>query len=209
MHVSDNENLNKNLQTAHGFSDDNLKDLCRHLPEEKQCQLRNLFQQYRQLQIKNDELIKVKNHSEKLGNRYTILFKYAPIGYFIFDTNGFILSVNLAGADMVSSRCEDMLGKSLAQYLDRESIQMFNTHTRCVFDTKVSQICELILHREDGSLIFVQMKSTAFLDEEGVYNQFHSAVTDITEQKKAYILLETQRDLAVALENLNDLDQLV
>ena len=51
-----------------------------------------------ELEMQNEELQRARAAAEEASEKYYDLFDFAPVGYFLWDAEGRILEVNLAGA---------------------------------------------------------------------------------------------------------------
>ena len=54
-----------------------------------------------ELEIQNEELKNARDKAEDLLDKYTTLFDFAPISYFIIDKNGIIYETNFSGAKLL------------------------------------------------------------------------------------------------------------
>ena len=54
-----------------------------------------------ELEMQNEELQRAQAAAEEASEKYHDLFDFAPVGYFLWDAEGQILEVNLAGAALL------------------------------------------------------------------------------------------------------------
>jgi PAS domain S-box-containing protein len=142
-----------------------------------------------ELEMQNDELLKTQMELEESRNKYMDLYDFASIGYFSFDRNGLILEVNLAGADLLGVERANLLKAPFSHYITRDDQDIFWLHHRDVFETKTRQICEVRLKRKDGKWFYARLESIAQWDSEGNFNQLRTAISDISELKRAEAVL--------------------
>lgn len=144
------------------------------------------------LEMQNETLIEAQAEMEKSRSRYTDLFDFAPVGYFVLDEQGCISEVNLAGAAILGLERANLLKKRLSTFIARESQDEYYLHRIKVQDTKTKQSCELRLNRKDGDF-FVQLDSIAIESTEGKLPYLSISMIDITRRKLAESKLEQYR----------------
>lgn len=108
-----------------------------------------------ELEVQNDELLRVQEELELSRNRYAELFDFAPVGHFTFDARGVIREVNLTGTRLLGIERELLTGKSFVDFLaDPEGAELFSTHLANVLRGEGVQKCEMRLKTSDGSLVY-------------------------------------------------------
>ena len=73
-----------------------------------------------ELEMQNEELHARRRQSQELSDKYSDLFDFAPIGYFLLDQSGQILEVNLAGAALLAHDRGDVVKRRFAQFVAME-----------------------------------------------------------------------------------------
>jgi PAS domain S-box-containing protein len=147
-----------------------------------------------ELEMQNDELLKTQMELEESRNKYMDLYDFASIGYFSFDRKGLILEVNLAGADLLGVEKANLLKTPFSRYITREDQDVFWLHHRRVFETNTRQICEVRLKRKDGEWFYARLETIAQRDSEGNFSQLRTAISDISELKRAEAVLRKAHD---------------
>jgi len=138
-----------------------------------------------ELEMQNEELRKAQVELEESRNRYYDLYDFAPIGYFTFDQKGLILEVNLAGADLLGVERRYLMKMASSRFVAPEDQALFSCHRNKVSESKARQTCKLKLVKRDGTPFYAQLESIAVQDTEGNFNQIRTAITDITDLKRA------------------------
>ena len=138
-----------------------------------------------ELEMQNEELRKAQVELEGSRNRYYDLYDFAPIGYFTFDQKGLILEVNLAGADLLGVERRYLMKIAFSRFVASEDQALFSFHRNKVSESKARQTCKLKLVKRDGTPFYAQLESIAAQDTEGDCNQLRTAITDITDLKRA------------------------
>ncbi|VVB55339.1 Chemotaxis protein CheY [uncultured archaeon] len=138
-----------------------------------------------ELEIQNEELRRAQNELEESRNRYSNLYDFAPIGYFTFDKNGLIIEVNLTGAHKLGVERSFLIKKPFLFYITFSSRDVFSQHLRKVFGTNTRQTCEIKLVDKNKNQFDARLESLLVQDSGGNFSQCRTAITDITEIKKA------------------------
>jgi PAS domain S-box-containing protein len=152
-----------------------------------------------ELEMQNEELRRAFLEVEESQRRYLDIYEFAPIGYFVFDINGFITEVNLTGASLLGGERSRYINTPFSRYVERHDRDRFNLYFRQVLEKQCSDTCEIALNKRDGTVLFVQLKSQVGKDSKGNIRQLLTAITDITErtlaEKKTKVSEERYRGL--------------
>ena len=126
-----------------------------------------------ELGMQNEELVRTRDNLYEIKNKYQELFDYAPVGYFIIDTDSRVLEVNHAGVRL--------LGKP---GIRGGSLVIFNDYLNQLFSSRRPQNFEVEV-RADGSRAWVHWRSKPIKNKDGNTDCILGVGQDITEQKKA------------------------
>ncbi|MBB1318900.1 PAS domain S-box protein, partial [Shewanella sp. SR43-4] len=96
-----------------------------------------------ELEMQNEEL-KQARITERLYYRYTELFEFAPIAYFVFDLNGMISQVNLRGASLLGIDRDHLVGKPFSHYVTAQYREIFKRCLGKAFSGSGIQSCEVL-----------------------------------------------------------------
>jgi PAS domain S-box-containing protein len=138
-----------------------------------------------ELEMQNDELRRVLAELEESRSRYSDLYDFAPVGYFVFDRNGVILELNLTGAVLLGSERAGLIKKPFRLFVAGDFQDQFYLHRKKVFDTGVKQTCEIKLTRKDGSQFYGLLESKAVADGKGDSVRCRTIISDITKRREA------------------------
>ncbi len=126
--------------------------------------VRELQIQQIELEAQNAELRKTQVQIEGSRQKYSDLYDFAPVGYFVIHEKGVILDANLSGALMLGmDRCL-LIKKHLDTFIVEECKDIFFSHIRKVLRTRKPETCELRMVNKDNNQFLVQLKSTIALD---------------------------------------------
>ena len=137
------------------------------------------------LEMQNEELRKAQDELEEARNKYANLYDFAPIGYFTFDKNGLIIDVNLSGANKLGVERSFLIKKPFSLYVAFNSRDVFYLHLGQVFKTRARKTCEIKLVDKNKNQFYAQLESLLVQDRGVNFSQCRTALSDITERKKA------------------------
>ena len=113
-----------------------------------------------ELEMQNEELHRARTEAEEASEKYYDLFDFAPVGYFLWDREGRILEVNLAGAALLGLDRSVASQKRFGQFMASEYRGPFADFLTRVLAAHSMQSCEVKLQR-DGSLVWALIKGIA------------------------------------------------
>ncbi len=138
-----------------------------------------------QLEMRNEELSKAQAEIEHSRRKYSDLFDVAPVGYFTFDQKGVIVEANLTGAELVGVERSFLINKPFNLFVEPGFQDVFLLHSRKACSKGTGETCELKLKREKGVPFYALLKTLPVEDGEGNWTECRTAITDITEHKRA------------------------
>ena len=152
-----------------------------------------------ELEMQNEELRKAQEEIEESRNKCSDLYDFAPVGYFTFSQAGEIAEVNLTGASLLGIERTKLLRGSFSTFVDPEFRSLFRSHRLSVLKKGKKERCELKLIKKGGKSFYASLESISIPHGKGF--RIRSAVSDITELKKAQEEAETEHSLRIAIEN--------
>ena len=176
----------------------------KELEEEVRQLLREAELRERELELQNQRLRKTQRDLEAYRDRYVDLYDRAPLGYVTLDDDGYVQEVNLAGATLLGVARDALIGYALGDYLAQEDRDAFLAHVRQCAGERREVTCELRLVSRSGQAFTTQFHSVPV---EGPTDETFckTAITDITERRRAEESLEAERNLLRTLiDNLPD-----
>jgi PAS domain S-box-containing protein len=166
-----------------GLEDDQLKDP-RKVPTEQV-----------ELEAKVEELRRSREELEASRNKYALLYDFAPVGYFTFDREGIIQSVNMTGVRLLGIERSSLIDQRFEHFVADEDCFLFANFVRTVFAGQGKETCRLRLAARDPQPLYVRIE--AMLTESG--EECLAVLVDITEKKRAeQALSESEYNLSKA-----------
>jgi DNA-binding CsgD family transcriptional regulator/PAS domain-containing protein len=153
-----------------------------------------------ELEMQNKELCKARDDMETMLARYTDLFEFAPISYFILDCGGLVVSANLMGSGLLGIEPLLLKGRRFEHFLSAASRPDLAGFLERVFKSLVRETCEVVLQKEDESQILVQIEALAT----GSGLECRVALMDITERKRAVESLRKEKEATEALLKMGE-----
>jgi len=137
-----------------------------------------------ELEMQNEELQRAQAVAEEASERYHDLFAFAPVGYFLWDVQGHILEVNMAGAALLGLDRSRVVQKRFGQFVAMEHRASFADFCRRVLLADAKHTCEVEI-LNDGQAVAVLVEGVAVQDRRGHRRVCRAAVIDISQQKRA------------------------
>jgi len=137
-----------------------------------------------ELEMQNEEPQRARALADEASEKYHDLFDFAPVGYFLWDREGRILEVNMAGAALLGLGRGAVVNKPFGQFLATEHRATFAEFCQRVLATEEKQTCE-VKFPHNGQVIYALVEGIAARDHQGQRVLCRAAVVDITERKRA------------------------
>jgi PAS domain-containing protein len=133
-----------------------------------------------ELEMQNEELRQAYENSEIALKKYTMLYDFAPMGYFTLDANGMISDLNFTGAEMLGERRFSLINSSFRSFVVDESKQAFNDFFTKISNGNTKESCRVILGYNNTQVTYVYIEGIATGDE----RKFLLSSVDISGFKK-------------------------
>jgi PAS domain S-box-containing protein len=137
-----------------------------------------------ELEMQNEELQRAQTEASEVSEKYYDLFDFAPVGYFLWNQEGRILEVNLAGAALLGLDRRTTARKRFGQFVAPQSRETFVDFLKSVLVGEDKQACEIVLLR-DGRPIDVLIEGIAAHGGHGESISCRAAVIDISQRRRA------------------------
>ena len=120
-----------------------------------------------ELELQNEELRRTQFELSMLHDRYFDLYDLAPVGYCMVDQSGKILEANLTMATLLGLTRNLLCERSFARFVAGSQQDTYYLFSKKVFETDLTQTCELEMVKGDKTLIWVSLAATPALDTDG------------------------------------------
>lgn len=105
-----------------------------------------------ELEMQNEELQEAYHTVEKALEKYTMLYDFAPAGYFTLDKDSIICDVNFTGAEMLGERRFALSGANFRLFVSEDSKSAFDNFFKEVYAGHGKESCALKLGSYEESL---------------------------------------------------------
>lgn len=169
--------------TWHVQHEEELSQKKERLEAEAQDRSRDLMEAYQSLRSEVTERKRAELALRESERKYRQIVELAYEGIWVLDRNGFIRFANPKIAEMLGYGPEEMIGRSIYDFVDRE----FVPTQKYFIERKKQGIKESYdteLRRKDGTKLLAMANGAPILDEEGYFYGSVSMLTDITERKR-------------------------
>jgi len=118
-----------------------------------------------ELEMQNEELRQANDTAEEALKKYTMLYDFAPMGYFTLDSDGSICDLNFTGAEMLGDKRFKLINSNFKLYIAEGSKSEFNQFFKKVFASNSKESCELTLGYNGRPLCQVYMEGVVIGDD--------------------------------------------
>ncbi|HLN21061.1 MAG TPA: PAS domain-containing sensor histidine kinase [Bacteroidales bacterium] len=138
-----------------------------------------------ELEMQNEELRIATDIAVSASEKYTMLYDFAPVGYFTLDQSGVIREVNLTGALILGKDRESLTGQKLKDFISPDTSEVFSEFYIKLLETGIKQTCYSRLTFRDKPSIYCHFEGIIAENDNCLV-----AVIDVTEQKRAEQILK-------------------
>ena len=133
-----------------------------------------------ELEMQNEELRLANETAETALRKYTILYDFAPMGYFTLDHEGGIHELNFTAAEILGDKRISLLDSNFKLFVSEESLPVFNDFFEKIFISNAKESCEVMLGYDENPLCPVYMEGIVTGDD----RKCLLSVLDISDFKK-------------------------
>ncbi|MFO7369732.1 MAG: hypothetical protein R6X09_05620, partial [Bacteroidales bacterium] len=118
-----------------------------------------------ELELQNEELREAYDTAETALRKYTMLYDFAPIGYFTLNSEGSICELNFTGAEMLGEKRHSLINSNFKLFVSVDSLPVFNTFFSKLYTGEAKESCKLTLGYDMKTLCHVYMEGIVTGDD--------------------------------------------
>jgi PAS domain-containing protein len=141
-----------------------------------------------ELEMQNDELRHANEVAESALRKFTLLYDFAPLGYFTLDKEGGIQDLNFTGAEILGDKRYSLINSNFKLFISAESLPVFNEFFWLMYKTNAKQSCKIWLGYDKKLQCPVYMEGVIIEDEHNCL----LSVLDISDTFKYGEILENK-----------------
>ena len=119
-----------------------------------------------ELEMQNEELRLANETAETALKKYTILYDFAPMGYFTLESDGSICDLNFTGAEMLGDKRFSLVNSNFKLFISKDSQSEFNDFFSKVYASHAKESCKVNLGYDNKPLCRVYMEGIVTGDEQ-------------------------------------------
>lgn len=133
-------------QKAEELLKNNLSKISAKLLESETSKLLHELEVYQiELEMQNKELKQANTIARETADKYTELYDFAPIGYFILSKKGEIVNLNLTGSSIIGKERSYLKNSKFSLLVSSDTITIFNQFLNNIFRNKGKETCEVTI----------------------------------------------------------------
>jgi len=136
-----------------------------------------------ELEMQNNELLRAQRALEESRDGYVDLYEFAPVGYLTLTAEGKITQVNLTGAKLLNVERKALLHARFDRFVVPRDLERYRRVLVGLTRDGDQQVCELALHRGDGSTVHVQLNRVN-VTASGTPPSVRITLTDVTGRRR-------------------------
>jgi len=118
-----------------------------------------------ELEMQNEELREANETAEAALKKFTMLYEFAPLGYFTLEEDGSISELNFTGAEMLGDKRFSLVNSNFKLFISENSQTEFNKFFSRVFKSNSKESCEIVLGYNGKPLCTVYMEGVVVGDD--------------------------------------------
>ena len=118
-----------------------------------------------ELEMQNEELHRANEIAETALKKYTMLYDFAPMGYFTLDSDGSICDLNFTGAELLGEKRFALVNSNFKLFVFDDSKPVFNKFFSKVYLSNSKESCEVMIGYDNNHLCRVYIEGIVTGDD--------------------------------------------
>jgi len=118
-----------------------------------------------ELEMQNEELREANETAETALKKYTMLYDFAPLGYFTLEKDGSISELNFTGAEMLGEKRFSLVNSNFKLFIAESSHTVFDRFFSKIFESNTKDSCEVMLGYDGKPLCSVYIEGVVVGDD--------------------------------------------
>jgi hypothetical protein len=118
-----------------------------------------------ELEMQNEELIQANITAETALKKYTMLYDFAPMGYFTLDPEGLITELNFTGAEMLGDKRFGLVNTKFRAFVEKNFQTEFDKFLKKIHSNKGKESLEVKLGNNGTPMCTVYMEGVVTGDD--------------------------------------------
>jgi len=148
----------------------------------------------RQLKEINNELCLAQVELNAARTRYFDLYDMAPVGYCTLSEKGLILEANLTATTLLGVARGALIKQPITWFIHPDDQDIWRLHRKQLFETGEQQECELRMLKNDGTVFWAHLATSAMHGAEGE-PVYRTVMRNITMRRRAEESLQANNEL--------------
>jgi len=171
-------------------------------PEEMKSVIHDLMVHQIELEMQNEELLRLQAELNETQVRYFDIFDIAPVGYLIVSEQGMILETNLTAVRIIGVNRRDLINHRISPFIMKDDQNIYDGLRKALFDTELPQECELRMQKRNGAEFWANLMATV-VDNNGIRTA-RLVISDISLKKKEQQdLIESEEKYRLLCTSMN------
>ena len=119
-----------------------------------------------ELEMQNEELREANLTAETALKKYTMLYDFAPMGYFTLEKDGSIFELNFTGAEMLGEKRFGLVNTNFNLFVSLESKSVFDKFIKKVYASNIKESCKLMLGYDNNTQCHVYIEGIVTGDDQ-------------------------------------------
>jgi len=157
-----------------------------------------------ELELQNEELVRVQGELTASHERYVDLYDRAPVAYLTLREDGLIREANVTSARLLGVERSTLAGRHFTDFVEPADQDLWHMESRGLIEEGVSRSFEMRMRNADQVVIWGSVELSLIRDEDGEPS-IRTVVSDISERKREALArqrLESRLSQAEKVESL-------